>query len=77
MIKSMPSQAKKYFWGDNLDQLDLVTHQKYIAQTLLEKGDLASVSWLLNILTPKKLGRMLPRLKLSDKSRNFWAIYLS
>jgi len=77
MANNLPLQAKKYFWGDDLDQLDWNQHKKYISQTLLDKGDAASISWLLKQMTPQELLKMLPSLKLSPKTRNFWKIYLS
>lgn len=73
----LPSQVAKYFWGDNLAELSLYRHEQYIAQTLLEKGDLDSIAWLFQHLSKPKIVKLLPTLKLSQKSANFWQIYLS
>jgi hypothetical protein len=76
MKKQLPTQAKKYFWGDDLSQLNWHDHRLYITQTLLEKGDVDSVAWLIKQSSMDELLQDLPRLKLSAKSRNFWEIYL-
>ncbi len=73
----IPKTLYKYFWGDNLDELCWQDHQKYITQTLLEKGDREATSWLLSMSDKSQLLKQLPELKLSIKSKNFWQIYLS
>lgn len=77
MHKSLPEKFHRYFWGDNLTDLNWQEHQKYITQTLLEKGDIDAVSWLLQTVEKSQLLNQLPELKLSAKSSNFWKIYLS
>jgi hypothetical protein len=77
MPNSLPSSVTKYFWGDDLQELNWPVHKKYISQTLLDKGDLPSVKWLLNQVSGQEILDLLPSLKLSPKSRNFWQIYLS
>lgn len=72
----LPVALKKYFWGDNLDDIRWPKHQKYIAQTLLDKGNENAISWLFSLVGKNKITRMLPKLKLSKKSSNFWKIYL-
>ncbi len=71
-----PDQVTKYFWGDDLSQLNWLHHKKYIIQTLLEKGDADSIAWLFQQSDKKEIKNMLPSLKLSQKSANFWNIYL-
>lgn len=77
MQKKLPSVVTKYFWGDDLNQLNWKDHQKYISQTLLEKGDSQSVAWLLKKKNKQQILKLLPLLKLSPKTLNFWQIYLS
>jgi hypothetical protein len=76
MSQTIPENAKKYFWGDNLQDLSLQKHKKYIIQTLLEKGNIESIQWLFNVVTREEVKAMLPNLRLSKKSSNFWKIYL-
>lgn len=77
MKNSLPKTLNKFFWGDNLDELNWQDHRKYITQTLLEKGDREAISWLLSVVDRSKLLEQLPEFKLSLKSNNFWKIYLS
>ena len=75
-IQTIPPFAAKYFWGDNLQDLDLQNHKKYIIQTLLDKGNQESLHWLFSVFDKKAIKQLLPGLKLSKKSANFWAVYL-
>ena len=74
---SLPKYVRKYFWGDNLKQLNWDKHQQYIIKTILEKGDRKSVKWIFSHLTKQRLKKSLPKFKLSLKSKNFWNLYLS
>jgi len=73
---NIPPTITKYFWGDNLQELDFHTHQKYITQTLLEKGDITATQWLFTQIPKTQIKSLLPELKLSKKSANFWSLYL-
>jgi len=77
MSQLLPLVVTKYFWGDNLVELNWSHHQAYITQTLLEKGDALAMTWLFNQLTKSQLNQLLPILKLTPRSRQFWKIYLS
>ncbi len=77
MVDTIPSQAKKYFWGDDLSQLNWQDHKKYIVQPLLNKGDEESISWILKRAGTAQIKKMMPQLKLDPKSENFWKVYLS
>lgn len=77
MQNTLPKTLNKYFWGDNLDELNWQDHQKYITKTLLEKGDREAASWLLKVVDKSQLLEQLSEFKLSSKSNNFWKIYLS
>ena len=77
MRSPFPPQAKKYFWGDDLNQLNWVDHKNYIIQTLLDKGDAESIHWLLQQTNRQELSQLLPSLRLSPKSKNFWHLYFS
>ena len=72
-----PDYVSKYFWGDNLQELDLEKNKKYILQVLLEQGNQTAISWLLRKVNKQTIKNLLPTLKLSKKSANFWNIYLS
>jgi hypothetical protein len=73
----LPSQVQQYFWGDDLHELSWQKHKKYIVQTLLDKGNEQSLKWLFTQTTHDEVKQLLPSLKLTPKSDNFWRIYLS
>jgi hypothetical protein len=77
MNHHIPAFLTRYFWGDNIDELDLKKHTKYIVQTLLENGDSHALKWLFSVLDKSSIKLLLPELRLSKKSANFWHIYLS
>jgi hypothetical protein len=68
---------KRLFWGDNLDDLNWSKHEKYITETILEKGDIEDIKWLLSVKPKPELYAELDSFKLSPKSRNFWKLYFS
>ena len=74
---NIPYSVAKYFWGDDLKDLNLESHKRYIVQTLLEKGNRESLEWLFSHFNKRIILDLLPGLKLSQKSANFWKIYLS
>lgn len=77
MTQQIPSYVTKYFWGDNLDELDMRSNEKYIIKVLLEKGDRKAIKWLFSTLNKDTIKEILPTLKLDKKSAHFWHIYLS
>lgn len=77
MNTDIPSYVTQYFWGDDLTQLGLQKNTKYISQTLLEMGNTDALHWLFTHRDKKAIKEELPTLRLSEKSANFWNIYLS
>lgn len=73
----LPEFLLQYFWGDDVSQLDIEHNQKYIVQTLLEKGDSGAIKWLFLHIDKQTIKNFLPTLQLGKKSANFWSIYLS
>ncbi len=74
---TLPLFVAQYFWGDNLQEINLEKHAKYIAQTLLERGDTEALNWLFSVFPKQVIKKNLPDLKMSKKSTHFWKIYLS
>lgn len=72
----LPKYITKFFWGDSLKDLSVKKNKKYISQTILEKGDLPAIKWLLKKQPKKQLKKMVSP-KMDKKSRNFWQIYFS
>jgi len=63
MKTSLPTNVTKYFWGDDLAQLSWEKHQKYIMQTLLEKGNQESISWLFSKMNKQNILKQILELK--------------
>lgn len=72
----LPSSVTRYFWGDELDDLDWERHRDYITKTILERGDWESVRWLIGKAGRDYLKQVVKEKKLEPKSKNFWNIYL-
>lgn len=77
MTQTIPKSVQKFFWGDSLSDLSWPKNKKYITQTLLEKGNSLAVKWLFTIVSRDEVRQMIPTLRLSKKSSNFWSMYLS
>ncbi|HSW88379.1 MAG TPA: hypothetical protein VLG12_04410 [Candidatus Saccharimonadales bacterium] len=73
----LPEFITRYFWGDDLQQLDFSKNKKYILQTLLERGNQKAIQWLFSMVDRNSIKSMLPTIKLSKKSAHFWDIYLA
>lgn len=72
-----PAEVARYFWGDDFAKLNVEKHKKYIITTILEKGDEEAIHWLFAIYGRNGVKELLPVLKLSSKSANFWNTYLA
>jgi len=77
MPATLPKFLHQYFWGDQLNQLNWQDHQRYITQTILEKGDRQAAAWLLKTAGNQSIKKQLSSLSLTPKSANFWRLYLS
>jgi hypothetical protein len=67
---------KRLFWGDDTNQLNWSKHEKYITQTILDKGDFSDVKWLFSIRSKEQIRQELASLTLSARSQAFWTMYL-
>ena len=75
MVK-LPTFITKYFWGDDLNELNWNSHKEYIIKTILEKGNLEAVKWLLKNTGMETLKKIANK-KMDPISQNFWKLYLS
>lgn len=72
----MPPFVSQYFWGDSIQDLDIDKHKTYIVMTLLEHGDSKAIHWLFSHIPKEMVKSLLPTLKLSKKSANYWSLCL-
>ncbi|MCH7951326.1 hypothetical protein IH980_01125 [Patescibacteria group bacterium] len=76
-LTQLPPEITKYFWGDDLNELNWEEHRDYISKKIMEQGDGKAVKWLLNKVDKKTLQSFLSDVKMSKKSANFWSLYFS
>lgn len=76
-MEGLSKRITKYFWGDNLQQLNLKKNKDYIAKTLLEKGDKNAIRWLFDHVNKEDLKKIIRKPRMEAKSKNFWNTYLS
>jgi hypothetical protein len=48
--KRLPEEFRKYFWDVDYDDLSLDKYPKFIAERIMNYGDLDSVKWLQSVL---------------------------
>ena len=63
---------QKYFWDIDPKKAAPKKHPRYYSARILEKGDKRAVDWLFRVFGKKRVKRMLPGIKLSPKSANYW-----
>jgi hypothetical protein len=73
----LPDFLNKYFWGDDLNDLNLKNHKSYIAKILLSLGDLKAINWLHKNYDKGYLRSLLNSKIIDPKSRSFWNLYYS
>ncbi len=73
----LPPFLNKYFWGDDLNEINLKDHKNYIAKTILSIGDLRAVKWLNDKFDTPFLKSLLDSKRIDEKSRAFWKLYYS
>jgi hypothetical protein len=76
-MTTLPDYVTKYFWGDDLNELSWEKHQKYVTETILNRGNTEAVNWLFGKVDKNRLMGDLGKYKLNPKSANFWRIYLA
>lgn len=76
-MTALPNSVKKYFWGDDLNELNWENHKDYISKTILEKGNFTAIRWLLKNTQKSYLLKINKERVKDSKSKNFWKHYLS
>lgn len=73
-MKKLPPFLKRYFWEIDFEKLDPEKRQHYIAERILEHGDLKAARWLLGNFDPKLLEEVIAGSRsLPPKTGNFFA----
>ncbi len=75
--KRLPEEFRKYFWDVDYDHLILEKYPKFIAERIMNYGDLDSVRWLQSVLDREFIRSVvLNSLNLNPKTRNYWELVL-
>jgi hypothetical protein len=74
---SLSKNVSGYFWDINTDKANPKKHPKYYMSRILEVGDRKAVNWLFSIFGKNKIKKLLPTLRLSERSTNYWHHYFS
>ncbi|MCP9456142.1 MAG: hypothetical protein NNA18_08580 [Nitrospira sp.] len=74
----LPEFLRPYFWDTDFDQLDPVTHERFIAERLMEKTTPETFRWLMEQYSLVRLQEIvLQSRRLSPRDRHFWRLYLA
>jgi len=72
----LPDSVKKYFWDTDFKEIDSQKNAVYVAERLIELGDLEQLRWLKKTYGLEFLKRIVQKSRnLSQKSANFFSIY--
>jgi hypothetical protein len=77
-VPKIPDYLHRYFWDVDVNKIDFENDYQYVINRLLDKGDLASASWVLHNYPKEKIIKTLNlRRDFSPRSGTFWANYLN
>ncbi len=76
--KRLPEEFRKYFWDVDYDDLSLEKYPKFIAERIMNYGDLDAVKWLQSVLEREFIRSVvLSSRNLNPKARNYWELVLN
>jgi hypothetical protein len=75
---ALPPDLRKYFWDVSFEELTIEKYSRFIAERILNYGDMDSLRWLLTWTDRKFILKLLEDSRnLNRKTRNFWDIVLN
>lgn len=78
MNEKLPDMLRKYFWDCDFDGIDMNSHDIFIAERILNFGDMAAVEWLMSKKDSEFFKQLVRNSRnLDRKTRNYWKIILS
>jgi len=73
----MPEEFRKYFWDVDYDDLSLEKYPKFIAERILNYGDLDAIKWLQAVLDREFIRSVILNSRnLNPKTKNYWKLML-
>ena len=74
----LPPSFQKYFWDVAFDELSFEKYPGFIAERLLNYGDLNAIKWLLSCTNKQFIKSLIENNRnLNAKTKNFWQIMLT
>jgi hypothetical protein len=74
----LPKEFQKYFWDVPFGELYLEKNPRFIAERLMNYGDLNSIKWLLSHIDMQFIKTLVETSRnLNPKTKNFWNIMLT
>jgi len=75
---NLPAEFKRYFWDVAFDDLTIEKYPRFIAERILNYGDMKSIKWLLSWADKEFIRTIITESRNIDaKTKNFWQIILS
>lgn len=75
---NLPEEFRKYFWDVDYDELSLEKYPKFIAERIMNYGDIDSVKWLQSVLDREFIRSVVINSRnLNPKSKNYWELVLN
>ena len=74
----LPGDLKKYFWDVDFEELSFEKYPRFIAERILNYGDLNEVRWLLSFTDKQFIKSLVENSRnLNAKTRNYWKTMLA
>lgn len=74
----LPGEFEKYFWDVAFDELTIEKYPGFIAERILNYGDLNGLKWLLSWADKKFIKKVVKNSRnLNSKTKNYWQLMLT
>jgi hypothetical protein len=74
----LPDEFQKYFWDVAFDELTIEKYPRFIAERILNYGNMNGIKWLLSWADKHYLRTLVENSRnLNVKTKNFWQIMLA
>ena len=73
----IPTEFRRYFWDVEFEKLMLDENSRFIAERILNYGDLSGIKWLLSWADEQFIRNIRDNSRnLNAKTKNFWKLIL-
>jgi len=74
-LDNLPLEFRKYFWDVVFEELSFEKHSRFIAERLLNYGDMSAIKWLLSHVDKQYIQILVEKSRnLNAKTKNYWKI---